>query len=279
MLSTCLMGQTGPAAQMAGYGYHAGAVAGFYELTGWPDLPPSGPWMAYTDTIAPRYIGALLMAALDHRARTGEGQHIDGAQFEMGLQFLAPEILDYQTSGHLVTRAGNVSRDAAPHAVYPCAGEDQWCAIAVEDDATWLALRGALGDPEWARGSDLETLAGRKAREAELDARLAEWTQTRDASAVMTHLLERGVPAGKVQRSSDLLADPQYRHRGFYRQLEHAQMGESTYAGHQFQLAGYSSGPRFAAPTLGQHSFEILSEMLEIEPDELASLYADGVIE
>jgi crotonobetainyl-CoA:carnitine CoA-transferase CaiB-like acyl-CoA transferase len=279
MLSTCLMGQTGPAAAMAGYGYHAGAVAGFYELTGWPDLPPAGPWMAYTDTIAPRFIGALLMAALDHRERTGEGQHIDGAQFEMGLQFLAPEILDYQTNGHLATRAGNSAPDAAPHAVYPCAGDDQWCAIAVEDDATWLALRRALGDPEWAQPSALDTLAGRKAQEAMIDERLTEWTCTRSPSAVMEQLLEHRVPAGKVQRSQDLLADPQYAQRGFYRELDHPEIGRAPYAGHQFQIDGYASAPRFAAPTLGQHSFEILSELLEIDADAVAGLYADGVIE
>ncbi|MGE4653036.1 MAG: CoA transferase, partial [Myxococcota bacterium] len=83
MLSTCLMGQSGPAAKMAGYGYHAGAVAGFYEVTGWPDLPPDGPWMAYTDTIAPHFTASTLMAAVDHRRRTGEGRHMDGAQLEM----------------------------------------------------------------------------------------------------------------------------------------------------------------------------------------------------
>ena len=82
MISTCLMGQTGPAANLAGYGYHAGAMAGFYEVTGWPDLAPSAPWMAYTDTIAPRFISILLAAALDHRRRTGEGCYIDVAQIE-----------------------------------------------------------------------------------------------------------------------------------------------------------------------------------------------------
>ena len=71
MVSTCLMGQTGPAAAFSGYGFHAGAVAGFYEVTGWPDLPPDGPWTAYTDAVAPRILAATLMAALDHRRRTG----------------------------------------------------------------------------------------------------------------------------------------------------------------------------------------------------------------
>ena len=74
MTSTCLMGQTGPAASYAGYGLHAGSIAGFYEITGWPDLPPDGPYTAYTDTIAPRFLASIIMAAMDHRRRTGQGQ-------------------------------------------------------------------------------------------------------------------------------------------------------------------------------------------------------------
>ncbi len=279
MMSTCLMGQTGPASKMAGYGYHAGAVAGFYELTGWPDLEPAGPWMAYTDTIAPRFVAASLLAAIDHRERTGEGQHIDGAQFEMGLNFLAPEILDHQVNGHLATRAGNQARDAAPHGVYPCTGEDQWCAIAVETDAQWRALRAALGDPKWAADAAFDTLEGRLAQQTEIDAQLSKWTQSLSAPEVMQCLLAANVPAGVVQRSSDLLRDPQYEHRGFFRELDHAVMGKQQYAGHQFCIRGYDSGPRTPAPTMGQHSFEVLSELLGVDPEHIAELMADGAIE
>ena len=90
MATTCLLGQTGPAAELAGYGYHAAAVSGFYEITGWDDRPPAGPFNAYTDTIAPRFLTTTLLAALDHRRRTGEGQFIDQAQMESALHFLGP---------------------------------------------------------------------------------------------------------------------------------------------------------------------------------------------
>ena len=114
MASTCLMGQSGPAAAFAGYGYHAGAVAGFYEILGWPDRAPNAPWVAYTDTIAPRFLAATIMAALDHRRRTGQGQHIDAAQLETALHFLAPQIIDFNVSGRVVSRAGNRSETMAP---------------------------------------------------------------------------------------------------------------------------------------------------------------------
>jgi crotonobetainyl-CoA:carnitine CoA-transferase CaiB-like acyl-CoA transferase len=274
MVSTCLMGQTGPAAQMAGYGYHAGAVGGFYELTGWPDLPPDGPWQAYTDTICPRFVAATLLAALDHRRRTGEGQHIDAGQMEMALHFLAPELLDYQANGELAMRLGNRARDAAPQGVYPCAGEDQWCAIAVETDEQWAALRRALGNPTWAGASDLATTQGRLLHHDEIDARLADWTRERAPHSVMETLQRFGVPAGVVQRSSDLLRDPQLLHRGFHQRFEHGEMGLIPYAGHQFRIRGYESGPRGPAPLLGEHSFQVMKEILGMSDDEITEVVA-----
>ena len=107
MASTCLMGKTGPAAPLAGYGYHAASVCGFYEVTGWDDRRPGGPFNAYTDTIAPRFLATTMIAALDHRRRTGEGQYIDGAQMEASLHFLSPELLEAQVTGKNARRAGN----------------------------------------------------------------------------------------------------------------------------------------------------------------------------
>ncbi len=278
MVSTCLMGQTGRCASMAGYGYHAAGVAGFFELTGWRDRDPVGPWNAYTDTVAPRFLTATLLAALDHRRRTGEGQHIDLGQMEAALHFLAPEMMARQTTDLRFTRNGNRSLDAAPQGVYPCAGDDEWCAIAVENDDQWIALRLLLGDPEWARSSDLDVVAGRLADHDLIDEALATWTRDRKPREAMDTLTNAGVPAGHVQRSSDLLNDPQYRHRGFHHAIEHPEMGRVCYSGHAFQITGYESGPRFAAPLIGGESFEVLSEDLGFAPEEVADLMASGLI-
>ncbi|MGE4650154.1 MAG: CoA transferase, partial [Myxococcota bacterium] len=259
-----------------GYGYHAGAVAGFYEVTGWPDLPPDGPWMAYTDTIAPRFTASTLMAAIDHARRTGEGRHIDAAQLEMSLHFLAPEILEYQASGRLAGRMGNRDRWAAPHGVYPCAGEDQWCAIAVENSAQWEALLGVLGAPDWLREGELDAAEDRLARQEEIDEWICAWTRDLPAQEVMEKLQAAAVPAGKVQRDRDLLADPQLAHRGFYRTLEHREMGAVPYAGHQFRIRGYENGPRGPAPCLGEHGFEVLEGLLGFSAEEIAELAASG---
>ena len=278
MISTCLMGQTGPIASMAGYGYHAGAIAGYYEVTGWPDLGPSGPWVAYTDTIAPRFIQTLLAAALDHRRRTGEGCYIDVAQIEASLHFLSPELLDLQLNSVEATRIGNRSRYVAPQGCYPCAGADQWCAIGVDTDDQWQTLCKIMGRADWANDNRLATNALRLQHQDELDTAIEQWTASQQPPELMARLQAGGVPAGIVQRSSDLLRDPQYDERSFYRYLDHAEMGNIPYAGHPYRIRGYNNGPRFAAPALGQHSFEILSDVLQMTDEEIGDAYASGAV-
>ena len=279
MVSTCLMGQTGPAAAFAGYGFHAAAVAGFYEVTGWPDRSPDGPWTAYTDSIAPRILAATVMAALDHRRRTGQGQLIDAGQMEMSLQFLAPEIIDFNLSGRSVTRKGNRSDTAAPHGAYPCAGEDQWCAIAVESDEQWTGLRQAMRDPDWARDTRFDSAAGRLGHQDEIDRHVSAWTSDYPPQEVMRLLQLQAVPAGVVQRSSDLMKDPQLIHRRFFRELGHPEVGPVPYTGHMFNIRGYDSGPRFGPPALGQHNEQILKEILGLTDDEISEAVIAGALE
>jgi crotonobetainyl-CoA:carnitine CoA-transferase CaiB-like acyl-CoA transferase len=276
MATTCLLGQTGPASKLAGYGYHAAAVSGFYEITGWDDRPPAGPFNAYTDTIAPRFLATVLIAALDHRRRTGEGQFIDQAQMESSLHFLGPELIDVQISGTTPRRAGNWAPSAAPHDAYPCAGDDQWCAIAVETDEQWRGLRRALGEPAWATDPALDTFAGRREQLELIDRELAAFTARHEPRALMEQLQAAGVPAGMVQRSSDHMSDPQLAHREFFRRLEHPEMGEVPYEGHQFRITGYDNGPRFPAPCLGEHTYQVLDEILGLDGDEIARVLESG---
>ncbi len=278
MLSTSLMGSRGPASHLAGFGYHAGAIAGYYEVTGWPDLPPDGPWLAYTDTVAPRFQVAALMAAIDHRRRTGEGQHLEFAQLEASLQFLAPEILAVEAGAEAPTRNGNRARDAAPQGAYACSGDDQWCTIAVETDLQWRALCRALGDPAWSSATALESVAGRIAAHDSIDQHLSAWTKSRDARDVMRTLVDSGVPAGVVQRSSDLLVDPQYRHRGFFREYEHPEIGRAPYAGPASRIRGYDAGARDRDPLFNEHTVQVLSEVLCMTDAEIAAGFASGAI-
>jgi crotonobetainyl-CoA:carnitine CoA-transferase CaiB-like acyl-CoA transferase len=153
MLSSCLMGQTGPLAKIAGFGNMAAAISGFTNLTGWPDRPPSGVFGAYTDYVAPRFTAMAILAALDYRRRTGDGQYIDQSQAECAIHFLGPAILNYTVNGRVEQRVGNSDTAFAPHGVYPAAGDDNWVAIVCRDDDDWRRLCAAMENEDLARNS------------------------------------------------------------------------------------------------------------------------------
>ena len=176
MLSTCMQGQTGPRRLYRGFGNLMAGLAGFYELTGWPDRTPIMIYGAYTDFISQRFTATALLAALDHRRRTGEGQHIDVAQLEAALQFLGPELLAYELDGRVATRAGNRHPDLVPHGVFPCLpeperagrypdggrGAEGWVAISCADDEQWRALVELTGLPARGPVGDGRRSAGRR---------------------------------------------------------------------------------------------------------------------
>ena len=278
IVHTSLLASGGPLSPLAGYGYHAAAIAGYYEVVGWPDLPPDGPYLAYTDTISPRFITSALLAAIDHRRRTGSGHVIEAAQLECGLQLMAPELLDFQINDVKPTRIGNRELNIAPQGIYPVKGDDRWIGITIKDDANWAALQTLMGNPAWARGKQYETAAGRIDSADLIDQQIAEWTIGYEGRELERELAGNGIPAGVVARSSDLLADPQYEHLGFYRWHEHGAMGRVPYAGHQYSIEEYDHGPRTAAPLLGEHTFEVLSDLLQIDPDEIAEIAISGAL-
>ncbi len=183
-----------------------------------------------------------------------------------------------QTLGTVVSRLGNRSRFAAPEGIYPALGDDQWLAISVENDAQWHNLRKVLGDPDWARDPALASFEGRMAHHDEIDAHLSSWTLTRDRYAAMKTLLTVGVPAGALQRSSDLAEDPQYILRKFHRFHEHPVMGRVPYAGVQFLIPGYEAGPYRFAPLLGEHTDAILSEALGMSADQILETRESGAL-
>jgi len=137
MASTCLQGQTGPHSPHRGYGQMASAIAGWFELTGWPDGEPVGPFSAYSDFVDWNFLLISVLSALDHRRRTGKGQYIDQSQLESALQFMIPAILDYGVNHRVSQRMGNRDPNHAPHGAYRCRGDDRWCAIAVTNEKEW----------------------------------------------------------------------------------------------------------------------------------------------
>jgi crotonobetainyl-CoA:carnitine CoA-transferase CaiB-like acyl-CoA transferase len=278
MVSTCLMGQSGPLASFAGFGNLAAAITGFTGLCGWPDRAPAGPFGAYTDYIAPRYITAVVLAALDHRRRTGEGQFIDLSQAESALHFLAPATLDYTVNGRVQAARGNRDREAAPHGVYPAAGGDRWIAIAVHDDAQFTALCDVIGRGDLATDPRFTTPSARLAHQDVLDEHVAAWSRQHDAHEAERALQAHGVPASAVQNSRDLLADPQLAERGHFVRLTHPTRGATTVEGSRFRLSRTPARMPSAAPTLGHDTSYVLRTLLGYSEERIAALDAAGAL-
>ena len=275
MMSSCLMGQTGPLASFAGFGNLAAAISGFHNVTGWPDRDPSGPFSAYTDYVAPRISVALVLAALDHRRRTGEGQYLDYSQAEGVLHLLAPALLDERLNGRTLERNGNRDLRFAPHGIYRCAGDDRWVAIACETDAQWRDLAAIIDRPDLGGLSTAERLD----RAAELDELLTDWTSSRANQSVEDLLQSHGVPAHVVAASQDSWADPQLAHRGHFVSTDHTEVGPVTVEGTRFLMSRTPPDSYRAAPTLGQDTFDILTEILGYDVDRIAEIAAAEVLE
>jgi crotonobetainyl-CoA:carnitine CoA-transferase CaiB-like acyl-CoA transferase len=279
MASHCLQGQWGPRAGHRGYGQIASAMSGWYDLTGLPGEEPVGPYSAYTDFICWPYLLTAILVALDVRDQTGRGQRIDHAQLETSVHFLAPLLLDLQINGRLAVRRGNREDYAVPNNVYRCAGDDRWLAVTVTTDVEWAALCAALGHPEAAADPRFTGCDARKAHEADLDSLIGAWTRDADAFALAERLQAAGVAAGAVARAQDLFADPQLAHRGFFRRLNHVEIGEHAVLTQTFRISGMEPGPFIAAPLLGEHTYQICTDVLGMDADEIAALAAEGVFE
>lgn len=278
MLSSCLMGQTGPLARFAGFGNLAAALCGFYNLVGWPARQPSGPFSAYTDYIAPRFGLAAVMAALIHHRRTGQGQYIDQAQAESAIHFLTLPIIDTAAGGKKYSPIGNDDLEHAPHGVYPAAGEDRWVAIVCRTEDHWRALCAAMGQPRMADDPRFRNSATRRQHRAELDRVIGEWTRARPPLETEQLLQARGVPAHTVANTFDGNADPQLHHRGHFVRVNHAVAGDTWVENARYRLSRTPARVDRAAPALGQDGQYVLEKLLGYDEDRINELVAGGVL-
>lgn len=277
MLSISQQGQTGPHRHIAGYGPLLQGLTGHDHLTGWPDRGPDLIGQSYPDFIAPAFGCLALIAALDHKRRTGQGQYIDLSNYECSLHWLAPALVDYAANGRVMNRNGNRVAQAAPHGVYPCAGDDAWCAIAVESDEEWRAFGRAVGNPPWAGEERFADLAGRKANEDDLDALIGAWTGQKTPEEVMAALQAAGVSAGRVQNSQQLHEDPQLGHRGYFHTLDHPEMGPYDYTAPSYRLSETPARVEKPFPSLGEHTEFVCRELLGMSDEQFVDLLVKEV--
>ncbi len=278
MLSAAIFGESGPYAEVPGYGGTLTALTGLPQITGYPDQLPQFPCFAITDFIAPRANVLAIVSALDYRRRTGKGQFIDAAQMESAVPLLTPVLLEQQANERDAERLGNRSASAAPHGVYRCKGENQWCVITVFTDEEWKSFCGVIGNPEWTASEDFSTLLNRRKNIDRLDKLIEAWTEGQTPEEVQNLMQNAGVPAAQVKCGEDLDADPQLRHREYYWKLDHPDFGDFTYTGMPAKLSETPYEMK-RAPLLGEHTEHVCTQLLGMNDEEFVGYMVDEVLE
>jgi benzylsuccinate CoA-transferase BbsF subunit len=277
-------GATGPYAKFRTWGPIVQAVSGLTFSSGLPDLPPAGWGYSYMDHMGANYMAVAILSGLIHRNRTGEGQWVDMACTEPGVALCGPDLLDFTVNGRPLRRGGQPHSNhshapaMAPHNIYAAEGDDEWIAIACRDDADWNALCSVIGE-SWTRDSSLATVEGRLAAQDALDERIATWTRVRNRHTTARRLRDAGVPAAVVASPEDRIEhDPGTSEFGLWPWVHHTEIGDVRVDGVPVHCSETDWSIEHGAPCLGEHTDDVLRDVLGLDDDEIASLHADAVV-
>ncbi len=288
MITLSGYGDTGPDRDFVAYGPAQVPLSGLSALTGYRGGPPMHTGFSYADPNAGIHAAFAILAALHHRARTGEGQYIDMSQWECMIDVLAEGLLEYTMNGREPERDGNRVPLMAPHGNFRCLDLpepvqgvtiDRWVSIACVDDGEWARLAGAIGRPELAGDPRFRTLKMRKENEDALEAIINEWTSRRHVREVVELLQAAGVAAGAVADNKYLSEDPNLNARGYFVHQEHPEAGRMRHCGIPWRMSGTPCEVRAAAPTLGQHTGEVLTQVLGYGESEVEELRKIGALD
>jgi len=269
--SVSVAGRTGPLGMMRGYGNSAAALSGLAALSGWPDRDPHMPPFAYGDVVAPMFATVGILAALEHRRKTGEGQHLDISQLEPLVHTMADIYAGDPKGGD--DKPGNRSLLAAPHGAFRCRGSNQYIAIAVRSDAEWRELAQIM----CCNDQRFTTLAGRKAHEDELETIVHNWTCGQDKHILADQLNQLGIAAEPVADGRDVFTDPELVLRGHYRRIRHSRLGDCDMPTPPLRFS--DSDIRVEPPPiLGEHLEAVFVDMLGESRDKIAALIAAGAL-
>ena len=274
MVSISGFGQTGPDRDYVAYGANVEASCGLAAVTGYPDDDrPYRSTLFYADPVTAAHAAVAVLAALHHRAKSGQGQYVDMSLHENGITFFPEAIIEYAMTGNLAPRRGNRHPRYTPQGCYPSAGDDAWIALCVRSESEWAALARIIGRPDLADDGGLATEEGRRARHDELDAAISDWTSRYDHNEAARILQGAGVPAGPVLANWELVSNPHFHARGFYVPVEHPDMGVFPYPGMPWKLSDTPGLIRGASPMFGEHNGPVFKGLLGITDAELAPLY------
>ncbi|MEM7779752.1 MAG: CoA transferase [Pseudomonadota bacterium] len=270
-------GQDGPYSNRAGFGGIGEAMGGWRYIVGDPDRPPARMGISIGDTLCASYGCMGVLAALHHREKTGQGQVVDTALYEAVLQVMEGLVPEYDFNGFIRERSGSILPGIAPSNVYQC--KDGHFMIGANKDEIFARLAEAMGEPELATDERYATHIARGKNQTELDHKVNAWTGSLTVDEVEAAMIEYSIPAGRVYRAPDMIADPHFQAREAIIEVETATRGPIKMQNAFPKLSASPSGVRRPAPAEpGMHNGEVLGEVLGFGDTELAELSAAGAI-
>jgi benzylsuccinate CoA-transferase BbsF subunit len=268
---------SGPRRRWTGIGSHINGLAGISSISGFADDPPFGPGPLYPDFSGnPFQAVSAILSALIERDRGGGAQFIEVSQYESTASLLGPALLQAAVTGAGPHHPGNTSPRSCPHNTYPCLGEDRWIAIAVSTNEQWRKLCDVLGESAWASDPRFATQVARRAHEVELDELLETAAVRWDAGELVTRLQAAGVAAAPVNELDGVLGDPWYREQ-YYVDLQGPEGCTFTTHGEPIRPEGRAQ-PVVRSPLLGEHTDDVIVDLLGTPRAALDGLYTGGVL-
>ncbi len=276
MLSGTPLGQNGPFARTVGFGPTTQAFAGLCHITGYPDSFPCGIGGTWPDFAVGTGMVFFLLAALHHRDRTGQGQYLDLSMAEMVTTMMPGTMMDYLMNGRDQAAIGNRDESMAPHGVFPAAGDDKWIAIAIASDTEFATLCEALHVASMASDPKFSRLYGRLANLEELERGIAARTRINQRDELVTKLRARGLAAGPVYSTPEVINDPVFAESGMLVKLKHGEVGERVVPGLPVRFSAIDL-EYHGAPMIGEHTDEVMREFGYSEA-EIARLKDEKVL-
>ena len=266
-------GATGPWRDWSAYGSNIEGSSGLASVTGYHADQVRRTPLFYADPVSGNHGTVAILAALERREETGEGQYIDVALNEAGAAYFFESLMEYQTTGRIRRPNGNRDARFAPQGAYRATGEDSWIALSVQDDGDWEKLCHVLGRSDLLADAELASLEGRTARHDELDSAIEAWTSQREQYEAAWELQRAGVSAAPILANWQVLHDPHIHARKFYQWVEHSVVGVYPYPSWPWRFSRTEPSIRRAAPRFAEHNQEVLSE-LGYDEEQIAELYA-----
>jgi formyl-CoA transferase len=270
-------GQTGPYSQRAGFGLIGEAMGGLREVTGEPDRPPSRAGISIGDSLTGMHAAMGVMMAVHARHRTGRGQLVDAALYESVFAVMENLVTEYDLTGYMRERSGPILPGLAPSNVYPCA-DAQMILIGANGDGVFARLTEAMGRPDLKTDPRYVDHASRGVNQHELDAQVAAWTRTRTLDDLLSLMEAHGVPASRLYRAPEMLADPQFAAREAIVDVDHPVFGRVKMQGVFPKLSDTPGAVRWTGPTLGEHTEAVLGERAGCAAEQIRVLREKGVI-